>query len=435
MKARTDRVFGLDLAFFMFFVALTAETRALGAYLFLLFAYLLFETQKRRWPRAVFMGKLGLIYFAAMATLLGLGVLNMTARYEYLFHDADPVESLAGKTHDGMMASEEAVRLFLAGENPYTADFSQTDIKWIPSPIDPEPNPANLHYIYQPAIFILPAPFKGLIERVFGYFDLRPFHFVVFALGMLVLPAFGADRLSRLGLAMALGLNFAFIAFTAEGRNDIVGFVLMLLAWLFLAVRRRVSLAAVLLGVACATKQSTWFMVPYFALYALGEDRSWDNIKRTALRLWPLPVVVAAFILPFFLRAPQAYVDDSFRYPSGALRDSYPIFGFSLARALVEVGVIEGIRAPWPAALLQALVCLPVLALLLWRQRKRNTMSVAWLGYALLLLTYGFLGRFLNNNLVSFTITCLLIAYWARPPRDVPQQSVGRALRPSPAEG
>ncbi len=415
----SEHPFGPDAALFAFFVALAAESRGLAAFLVLLLAYALLETQKSRWPRLVFMGKLGVLYFASMAALLGMGGLNIAARADYLFGDAGPVEALAGKTHDGMKSSEDATRLFLSGENPYTADFSSTDMHWIPSPIVGEPNPALTHYVYQPAMFILPAPFKGLIESVLGYFDARIFYFACFMAGMLVLPSFGSDRLSKLGLVMVMGLNMSLIAFTAEGRNDIVGLVLMLLAWLpLVGTRRRVELSAALMGLACATKQSTWFMVPFLFIYALGEEHSREAIMRTLRRMWPLLVIAAVFMAPYLLWNPGAYIEDTLLFQSGALPGGYPIFGFSLARLMVEIGVLEGYRAAWPALLFHAAFTLPVLAILLRWQWKRNRMSTAWAGYGLFLIVYGFFSYFFNNNLITFAITCMLIAYWARPPRE-----------------
>src|SRR5256885_9326959 len=75
--------------------------------------------------------------------------------------------------HDGAYKREEAIRLLLGGLDPYGVDYAPTSMGlwhwYVNTPIDP----SLYHYVYPPAVFLLPLPAYALAHSVGVPFDVR----------------------------------------------------------------------------------------------------------------------------------------------------------------------------------------------------------------------------------------------------------------------
>ncbi len=405
------RPFSLDAILFILFAAITAESRGLAVFLPALLIYLLAGAFRERWPGRVYLLKLMLIYLCGISYLFGVAAINIAGRRE---------GDLNSKTHDGMIQTEAAADYVLAGVNPYGADYSRTEMNLITAPVTP--NPAYHHFVYLPGIALLTAPYKAaltpVLESTLGFYDQRFLYIPAFLILLLILPTMAGRREDRLGLAMAAALNFSGLRFLAEGRNDTFGLTFVVLGFYFLAERRRLSVASLFIGIACTLKHSFVFMVPFFALYAVGQSFTWERVKRTVLAMWPLPAVIAAAFLPFFLADPAQFYEDVFLYLNGSIPDGFPIVGFNFGNILVSFGFIASPRALVSFSILQIGFGLLAFAGMLYAQWRSNTMGRAFIGYAVFAMVLGFFARYLTNNVISIALTCLLIGTFARPKWD-----------------
>jgi hypothetical protein len=131
--------------------------------------------------------------------------------------------------------------------------------------------------------------------------------------------------------------------------NEVIGIALVLTAWHF---NRRPWLSAVLLGLACAYKQYTWFFVPFFALEILQQYGWREEVRRGA-------AVLGAFLLPnlpFLIASPSAW------FMSLWLPMSDPLFAMGLGVIALSIGHL----LPYAAPLFYALLELAVMGLALW---------------------------------------------------------------------
>lgn len=74
-----------------------------------LMLYILADALRGRWPRPIFLVKIALIYATALLLLFGLSAERARLRW------GDGVQN----TNDGLIQTEEAARMLLAGHNPY----------------------------------------------------------------------------------------------------------------------------------------------------------------------------------------------------------------------------------------------------------------------------------------------------------------------------
>ncbi len=317
----------------------------------------------------------------------------------------------ASYVHDNAILIEEGVKQLLSGHNFYTADYRGTALAawqggqfydatsqtWFP-------NPALFHYITLPFYTLGSAAVAVVSLMVVGFYDQRFTHLL--ALGLLAgaawtLPRRRQDRISYL---IVLLLNPLAVAAITMGTSDI-----FVLAWLIAAIAAfaagRGTLGAVSLALAATSKQTAWVVLPLVAAYWW-----WAEPRRRRELLW-LPGLALAIIAPFALWNWPAFWDDVYRYPAGTLPTSYPIYGLGLSVLLQLVGFPPSPRAYFPYSLLQLALAGPLLAVLLWWQRRDNTMARAVAGSAVFLLVFWWLSRFFNENYLWVVVALLATEY------------------------
>ena len=381
-------------------------------------------------PRRTTRVKLALVWLIIAATVL-LPSLELAAlRHENLPHSY---------SHDGgVLQTESAVDFFLQGRNPYVEDYRATPMaEWGL----PEFRTALDHYPYLPWTFVFSAPFKWVSEALLGWYDQRWVYQLLFVAGLMaalrLVPATWPR--GRLGLLMLLGLNPIMGLDVIFGQNDSFVWAWGLFACALLAAaastgadtpqaaRRseRLYLAAALaFGLACASKPTAWFFAPFFALL-LARERlsSWRDLP-AALPLmlrrgWPALLAVALLVGPYAVWNLNALVDDVWRWAAGTSASHYQIWGWGASNFVLAWGGLSSRFDVWPFWIPEVLVALPLLLVLLRGQMRHNTVASAAWRYALLLLGFLYVSRFLNENYLGYILAWLALGYFAAgPPAD-----------------
>ncbi len=268
--------------------------------------------------------------------------------------------------HDGAYQTEEAIKLVVAGHDPYGVDYSQTSMRlwhwYVNQPLDS----SLFHYVYSPLTFLLGVPFFVASRLLAIPFDFR---------SVLILAALAAAG-GLLGLPWRWDLRYVTFAalflnpffYFPQGRNDILflaPLTLGVLAW----ARGTPRLAALAFGVAFAFKPFALFFLPCMAV-----------------ALWPR---------------------------SGPLLDRARRLAILGAALLAPAAITMG---PFllPFGLVQAAVAAPVLAVGLWRIWRApslaSVLAVGTLALALSLLA----GRFVNDNYLADLLYLAVLAGAAR---------------------
>ncbi|MEW5986101.1 MAG: hypothetical protein AB1791_05675 [Chloroflexota bacterium] len=332
--------------------------------------------------------------------------------------------------HDGTIQVEEAVKMVLAGRNPYLENYLDTPLaEWPRYRPSPAANPALYHLAYLPFTIVFAVPFYLVMQAAVGWFDLRLVYLLLLLLTLWLLPRLAPGRKQATLLPLAVALNPLFLPYFVEGRNDV--FVLF---WLVLSLvllqKGRPGGSVVALALACASKLTAWFILPFYGLYfwrqvcrsdfsrqPVAEATTTNRPVRTAL--WSsLPylalflVILSVMILPFALWNPQAFLEDVWLYPSGrTLAHQYPLISLGLGGLGVALGWFPQLGATFPFSWLQLLFGGPTLLLLLYRQGQRNTLAQLWLNYGLLTLVIGLFSYVFNDNHLGYVTVLLTIGY------------------------
>jgi uncharacterized membrane protein len=310
--------------------------------------------------------------------------------------------------HDGAYQTEEAMRLLLGGLDPYGVDYTTTGMRlwhwYVNTPIDP----SLYHYVYPPAVFLLPLPAYALAQWAGLPFDIRLVDLLVEAVAAVAVLKLPWRWEWRYLVLAALFLDPFF--YLAQGRNDILflaPFVLAVLAW----ERDRPLLAALAFGAAAAFKPFAVFFLPVVALLVWRRSRTerWPPVRRlTALAGLLLPGLVT--IAPFFLWNPGAYWADTVSFVSGSDPHRYPIQGYGFSEILLLLKIIPSPSAYFPFSILQVLVALPVFVLGIRRVLARPTLATALCWATATLALFLFFSRFVNDNYLAVVLFLAVLA-------------------------
>ena len=304
--------------------------------------------------------------------------------------------------HDIILQQEAAMRYLLVGKNPYKESYFGTPVESFnyDEPGNTEAiNPALYHFVMPPWYVLFLFAFYFTAIPLVGFFDGRMA--LLFTMGMLLgfLWYWFRDKaIARIAMVLT-ALSPSVVSYFVEGRSDVFALSWLVGALLFLGAKRY-AWSAIFLALSLLSKQTTWFIVPFFALYL------WQQTAKTPFVFWRtlfiVGAVVAAVILPFLLWDARAFFDSVVLYLSGGTAQSYPISGYGLGMLLVDSGVILDIHAYYPFILWQLAVALPVLILLavwLWRKPSPSRLVIA---YAVFLAVYWYMSRYFNNSHLGY---------------------------------
>ena len=389
-----------------------------------LIAYLILSFTAQRLSRRVYRAKLALIWLIVVLT-----VVAPTLKMALLREQSGP----ASYAHDGgVIQTEATIEYFLSGRNPYVEDYLQTPMaEWGLS----EFRTALYHYPYLPWTFVFSAPFYKLSQATLGWYDQRFVYLLLFVLTLALAPALARGRDSKLLLLMTLGLNPIMGSDVIFGQNDSFVLFWIVLALLLLArgnemgEERRAAPwrlgSAAAFGLACASKPTAWFLAPFYALLLVpsscagqetGANRQgWIRwLMKLVRNGWPALVVFLLLVLPYLIWDAGALVDDVYRWASGRGEQAYQIWGWGASNLLLALGWVSSRFDYWPFWVAQIIVGGPLLVFLLWRQWRDNRIAAACSGYALFLLVFFFLSRFLNENYLGYILAFLALGVFAQ---------------------
>lgn len=363
-----------------------------------------FEEERR--AQTIYRLKLALIY-----GIIGLLVFGKTVLLINLRHLSGP----ASYAHDGgVIQTEATIGYFLNGLNPYVEDYVNTPMaEWGFG----EYRTALYHYPYLPWTFIFSAPFYLLSHGLLGWFDERIVYLLLFALTLVLTPQLVQSRREKLIALALVGLNPILAVSVIFGENDPFVFFWMVLA-LWLAHSnypgRRLAASAAL-GLACASKPTAWFLVPFWLLYLLGNggDKAGWRERMVVLwrQAWSLPLVFGLLTLPWFVWNPDAMFDDVWRWSAGQGPTGYQIWGWGASNLVLAFGWVADRFQYWPFIIPELLVGGPLLWVLLRRQARQNSLGAMLYGYGIFLLAFFFMSRFLQPNYLGYLAAVLTLAF------------------------
>jgi hypothetical protein len=315
-----------------------------------------------------------------------------------------------GHVDDGAIQTEESIKLLLEGKNPYTEDYLDTPLAEWGRPIEGmKESPTLYHNAYLPFIFLFSTPFYMAVRQLTGWYDQRLVYLLLLLCTLWPLMQHSAKPSNKLGLLIVFGLNFLSAPYLIRGGND--SFVwFWLITSTYLLQKGKITLSALSLGLACASKQTAWLFVPFFLAYLWIEAPSgsrWVILRKA----YPLVVVPLLTIIPFIIWDASGFVEDTYSYLSGQAAASFPIRGFGFGGLLMALGFMRDRTAYFPFIVFQAAFCIPLLVFLLRRQLSDNTVKRCWLGYGLLFLTFAFFSRFINDSYLGITVNALALGF------------------------
>ncbi|NMC51866.1 hypothetical protein GYA54_04030 [Candidatus Kuenenbacteria bacterium] len=203
-----------------------------------------------------------------------------------------------------------------------------------------------------------------------------------------------------------------------EGRDDV--FVLSwLILTIFLLERGIISWSAVTLALACSSKHTAWFFVPFYFIYVhffikqknvkieIGE-----YLKNFIKLIWPFPTLFLLLILPFVIWDPISFFQDIYAYPAGTIPTSYPISGYGLSVVFYQLGLIKNITDYFPFWIAQIPITIIFYYFLIKNYGNSQNMSHLVFCYGALIFIYLFLSRFFHDNYIGFISQIFIVSYF-----------------------
>jgi hypothetical protein len=354
---------------------------------------------------------LSIIAFVIIPT--GLAILYRYKTFPYLY------------THDGAIQTEEAIKFLLAGKNPYAESYAATPMgQWPFHEPGVSRNPALDHLPYLPFTFLSAIPLYLTAQITLGWYDQRLVYLLMFVVMLPMLLQLGRTPRDKLAAVMVVALNPLFVPFFIEGRNDIV-VLFWLVGAMLLLQQRRIGWAGVFIACAAASKQTAWFLLPFFVLYVLdpATRKNWRELITRARTLLPAILLFALVIVPFLIWNASALLTAVLILPSGnsAADSIYPIRSMGLGGLLLGLGLIKQSTDPFPFSWFQLFFCGLGLVFLLYAQWRNNTGIQMIMNFALLLFIYLFFARSFVDNYLGFLLTWLVLPTFFNDSANQPQ--------------
>lgn len=378
----------------------------------------------------VYATKLGLLF-----GIIAILVVGNTLWVVSMRHFTDPAQF----AHDGGVLMPESAMDFIAqGKNPYIESYRGTPMeKAFPN------GPGLTHYPYLPWTFLASIPLRALANDMWGWWDERFMYLLGFAFIVGVAPLLCRSRREGLILTAMLGLNPVMANDLVYGMNDY-----FILFWIVLSIfllRARLTVASLFaLGLACASKPTAWFLLPFYFLYLYGlhhdQKLSLPAFARwigwSAARAWPVLLVLALIVGPFAVWSWHDLYDDVWLYNLGNTTDTVPVKGWGFSNLILLWGLLKDKYAYFSFFPIQALFGLPLFAWMLWRQWRQNTLNVALTNYALFLLVFLFFSRYINYNYIGYILAFFGLGYWVDlEPVPITAPALNEARAETPASG
>ncbi|MFH0952651.1 MAG: hypothetical protein V1838_05770, partial [Patescibacteria group bacterium] len=271
------------------------------------------------------------------------------------------------------------------------------------------------HFAYWPGVFVPSYPLYFIGNKIFHYFDIRWLLIIFFVITVGVLYHLPEQHGRRRLLVILFAFNPLFVAPLTMGHNEIIIYFWLALSLYFLKTSRW-RWAVFSLALACLTKQTAWFLVPFFILYLGGRlmmtEKRIARVIRSMFKIaWPSILIGVVLLLPFLLWDLTAFIDDTILYPAGGGSSGYSIAGVGFSMMLREGGGISSIFDQYPFWIWQLAVGLPLLVGLCYWQKRHNTLAQLMFNYALWLFAIWFFSRYFHVSHLGYVLGAVFIAY------------------------
>jgi|GEM_PF-4022940 len=206
-------------------------------------------------------------------------------------------------TNDAFAYCDRAARAVLGGQNPYRIDLAEGLAEHrIPLEYQTPLADGSLttRFAYPPGAFLLLIPFVAMGLGRWVY---------LLALLVALLAIVARKRGEGLVYVAGILLFQSILGDAIHGVTDTLWISLVVLA---LGFEKRPVVAGVLLGVACATKQQAWFLLPFLFVHFRERRSHLRQLSASAM------IAFSAIILPFLLASPAAFlrgIAEPFRAP------------------------------------------------------------------------------------------------------------------------
>ncbi len=304
--------------------------------------------------------------------------------------------------HDGLVQLEIAAEKLSALENPYSVDYFSTRLTNWPYGSAGDINPALYHYAYLPILTVSHLVVGSLTAATIRIVDGRILFVIAYLLTLLISQFLSDSFQSRLEFFILYGLNPLTFRYLLNGRNDTLVF-LWILTSLLMTKKGHFSIAALMLALATATKQSAWPLVPFFLVYWYQKSHPTDlSDKLRPLLVFILSLTV--FIVPFVIWNPSNFVDATIFYPLGIGETAYPVSAWSYGIARLSFTPGKPIAHTAVFTIIK-LITVPGLFIYLIRKlfRKPNLRHMSIFS-TIFLFYFWYMNSFFHNNHVLFVI-------------------------------
>jgi len=312
----------------------------------------------------------------------------------------------------------------IEGKNPYKENYFSTPLgQW--SQISTTGgqvvnNYALLHCVKLPWDFISAIPLKLFFEKTINFYDHRMLYFLLYIFTLFLVHALPETPEDKNLFLVLYGLNPVFVASASFGVGDIF-VVTWVLFCVYLMKIGKIRWAGFVLGLACASKHSAWFMVPFYLMFLWFR---FQDKKIFLAQAWPLAVAPVVLFTPFIIWDPLAFWQDIYQYPAGTIATSYHINGYGFSMLLYTRGLIESIYSAYPGWAFQIPLGGILFVFLYKWQKRRNTVSQTMVNSALFLFLFWFFSRFFHDNYIGYLSILFMIAYFTHEEQDLSDMSV-----------
>lgn len=304
--------------------------------------------------------------------------------------------------HDIILQQEAAMRYLLVGKNPYKETYFGTPVESFnyDEPGNTEAtNPALYHFVMPPWYVLFPFAFYYTAIPVLGFFDGRMASLFAMILLLVTLRYWYRDHaISRIAMTLT-ALSPSVVEYFVEGRSDVFA-LSWLMASLVLLNQKRFVASGAMLALSFLSKQTIWFIAPFYLLYLWKQTRS-----HTAVFWQTVTIIVAVslvIVTPFLLWDPRAFIGSVILYLTGSTATSYPVSGYGWGMVLLSFGWIRDIHAYYPFIYWQLGIAVPLGIVLmrgLWAIPSQSRMIIF---YAVFLGVYWYFSRYFNNSHLGF---------------------------------
>ncbi len=303
--------------------------------------------------------------------------------------------------HDNPLQIEAGVNYLKQGKNPYTENYFGTkQEQWYEHNI----NMALYHFVTLPFYIIFSLLISIPSEAILGYFDERMVHGLALAIVIGLIYKLISPITKKIIFLTLFIFNPYFIHFFIEGRNDIFVFTGIFLS-LYLLFKNKYQWSALALGLACASKQSSWLILPLYFYYIWVQLKlkfSFQSIAKLWQKTWPFFICSAIFFTPFLAWDSQSFIEDIYLFPGGGLPTSYPISGMGVSQLMLQLGLIKNPGDNYPFIYLQLIAGLPVLVFLGYKLSKHIRVSYLAFAYGIFLGIFWLFSRFFADNYAGY---------------------------------